>query len=164
MKYKIRKAQKRDSRPITAIFNHYIKNSFAAFTEEPVGTDYYDRLTDVVGEYPFYVVETRDDEKAVGYAFLHPFHSAKAFRETAEITYFIAEEHTGQGNGVNLLNILKKKGQQMGIKTIVSGVSSLNKRSLDFHLKNGFAECGRIKQVGEKLNNHFDLVWLQTFI
>ncbi len=164
MKYKIRKAQKRDSHPITAIFNHYIKDSNAAFTEETVGTNYFDKLTDVIGDYPFYVVETREDEKAVGYAFLHPYHSVSVFRQTAEITYFIGKEHTGKGNGKKLLNTLIKKGKKMGIKTIISGVSSLNGKSLDFHLKNGFIECGRFKQVGKKHNHEFDLVWLQLFI
>jgi len=32
---------------------------------------------------------------------------------------------------------------------------------IEFHLKNGFRECGRFMKVGRKFGEDFDVVWMQ---
>jgi phosphinothricin acetyltransferase len=50
------------------------------------------------------------------------------------------------------------------MKSLLANVSSRNEASLNFHLKNGFVECGRFKDVGTKFGEYFDVVWLQKFL
>ena len=52
----------------------------------------------------------------------------------------------------------------MDIETLTANVSSLNPQSLAFHHKQGFKECGRLKQVGKKHDQLFDVVWFQKSI
>jgi phosphinothricin acetyltransferase len=87
-----------------------------------------------------------------------------AFSKTAEITYFIHPDHTGKGIGTKLLRLLEKEGMQKGITNILANISSLNPRSVDFHKKNGFIECGRFKNVGRKKGKLFDTVWMQKML
>ncbi len=49
----------------------------------------------------------------------------------------------------------------MGIDSLLVNISSRNRESLGFHLKNGFRECGRFLKVGRKFGEDFDAVWMQ---
>jgi len=51
-----------------------------------------------------------------------------------------------------------------GITNILANISSLNSRSIDFHKKNGFVECGRFKNVGRKKEQLFDTVSMQKML
>jgi L-amino acid N-acyltransferase YncA len=87
-----------------------------------------------------------------------------AFSVTAEVSYFISQEHTGKGIGRNLLHYFEEEGKKKGITNILASISSLNPGSINFHLKNGFYECGRFKGVGKKNDRVFDLVWMQKML
>ena len=60
-----------------------------------------------------------------------------------------------------MLSLLETEGMKKGITNILANISSLNPRSIDFHKKNGFIECGRFKNVGRKKGHLFDTVWMQ---
>jgi len=62
------------------------------------------------------------------------------------------------------LNVLIKEAKRKGFDTLLASISSLNEISLNFHLKNGFTECGRFKRIGKKFGQDFDEVWMQRFI
>ena len=49
----------------------------------------------------------------------------------------------------------------MGLNSLLANISSRNRQSLEFHLKNGFRECARFLKVGHKFGEDFDAVWLQ---
>jgi phosphinothricin acetyltransferase len=83
------------------------------------------------------------------------------FSRTAEVTYFIHPDHTGKGLGKLLLGFLEKGAVEKGITNILANISSLNPRSIEFHQKNGFIKCGRLRNVGKKNGQEFDTVWMQ---
>lgn len=104
------------------------------------------------------------EDQIVGFGLLWPFNKLSTFKETCEITYFIEPKHTNNGLGKKLLDILEFEAQKSGIKSILANISSRNVASINFHLKYGFQECGRLKQIGKKFNQYFDVVWMQKFI
>ncbi len=61
---------------------------------------------------------------------------------------------------VRLLNEAREKG----ITSIMASISSLNSKSLNFHKKQGFRECGRFLRIGRKWGQEFDVVWMQKMI
>jgi L-amino acid N-acyltransferase YncA len=71
---------------------------------------------------------------------------------------------SGKGIGTKLLSLLEIEGMKKGITNILANISSLNSRSIDFHKKNGFVECGRFKNVGRKKEQLFDTVWMQKML
>ena len=55
--------------------------------------------------------------------------------------------------GTMALKRLEQDALQVGIKTILANISSINTRSIDFHKKNGFVECGRFQKIITKKGN-----------
>lgn len=142
------------------IFNYYIVNGFAAYPEQPVDYEFFDRFLDMTRGYPALVV--RDDaEGIVGFGFLHPYRQGRTFNRTAEITYFILPAHTGKGIGTIVLRQFRQAAKEQGIDTFLANISSRNEGSIRFHRKNGFEECGRFRRIGRKFNEDFDVVWMQ---
>ena len=149
-----------DREPVIDIFNHYVESSFAAFPETRVPYAAYDMFLQMSGGLPTGVL--RDGEgKLLGFGMLRRYNPMPAFAHTAEVSYFIAPEHTGKGLGGRLLAHLEREGLEKGITTLLAQISSLNEGSIRFHRKNGFVECGCFREVGRKHGRLFDAVWMQ---
>jgi phosphinothricin acetyltransferase len=73
-------------------------------------------------------------------------------------------EHTRKGIGEAILDYFVEEAKKRGIDSILASISSLNELSIDFHLKNGFKECGRFLQIGRKRGRDFDLIWMQKML
>jgi L-amino acid N-acyltransferase YncA len=152
----------RHGQGVMEIFNFYITESHAAFPGKPVPEMFFNRFLEMSRGYPALAVMAEDI--VVGFGFLRPYHWAETFARTAEITYFLRPEHTRRGLGATLLEHLCQQAGQQGIEVIVATLSSRNQSSLAFHLKNGFAICGTLKQVGKKFGQDFDVVLMQKRI
>ena len=162
MEFTISPIAEEDREPMIDIFNYYITNSFAAYPESEVPYEAFDVFLQMSQGYPTGTIKDNND-KILGFWFLRAHNPMPVFSETAEISYFISEEHTDKGIGKSLLNYFEE-GKKKGIKNILASVSSLNPRSIDFHKKNGFIECGCFQGVGKKNNQVFDLVWMQKML
>lgn len=163
MDYHIRKVRSKDGEPIVSIFNYFVENSYAAYPERKVGLKFFGKLRELSAGYPFYVVETVKEE-VVGFGLMRAYHSCDTFKGAAEVTYFILPEHTRKGLGTMLLNAFTEEARKMGVDTLLVDISSRNVASLDFHRKSGFVKCGRLKRVGKKFGEDFDVVWMQKHI
>jgi len=163
MDFTITPVSKEDGKAIIDIFNHYVENSFAAYPEDRVPYEFFDFIVNMSEGYPFLV--TRDGEgNVLGFALLRAHCHMPAFSRAAEITCFIAPEHTGKGIGKAIHESLLAEVKEKGIDTILAGISSLNSASLAFHKKRGFQECGRFLKIGRKWGQDFDVVWMQRMI
>ena len=160
MEYTFRQANDTDQRAILSIFNHYVETTYASYFESRVDESFLIQLEQMTSGYPFYVIET-PEKQVVGFGFIHRYHPARAFERVGELSYFILPSHTRKGLGTRLLNLLVGDAMQMGIDTLLASISSLNESSVEFHRKNGFAECGRFIRVGQKFGQDFDVVWMQ---
>jgi phosphinothricin acetyltransferase len=160
MAYNLEPMSDQHRRGVIDIYNYYVLNSFAAYPEQPVGYDFFDRFLQMAQGYPALVVE-HEAGGVVGFALLQAFHPAVTFRRSAQITYFIRPEHTGQGLGTMILERFIEQARERGIESILAHVSSRNEGSLRFHRRRGFRECGRLRHVGKKFDQDFDVVWWQ---
>ncbi|SYZ72884.1 conserved hypothetical protein [Candidatus Zixiibacteriota bacterium] len=163
MQYHIRPVLDIDASSIIEIFNCYVDNSFAAFPDKEVGIEFFDTLKNLAAGYPFYVAESESRE-VVGFALLRPYHRAATCRRTAEITYFLEPSHTGRGIGSMLLSRLENEARAKGIDNILACISSRNEKSIKFHERHGFVECGRFRKVGFKCGLDFDMLWMQKLL
>jgi L-amino acid N-acyltransferase YncA len=151
-----------DGKAIIDIFNHYIENSFAAYPAEPVPYQFFEHFRRMSEGYPFLLA--RYDGKVLGFAMLRPYSPIPAFSMTAEISCFVAPGHTGKGIGSALQEALLDEARNMGIRSVLAGISSLNRPSLEFHRRRGFVQCGRFVKIGRKWEEDFDVVWMQKMI
>ena len=152
-----------DCKEIVNIFNYYIEHSYAAYPEQTVGEDFCSMLMAQCTQYPSVSVKTHCG-KIVGFGLLHAHNPMPAFSRTAEITYFIRPDMTGKGIGSQMLAYLETGAKKRKISVILATISSKNTGSIRFHQKNGFVECGRFRNVGEKKNVLFDTIWMQKEI
>ncbi|MCB2220133.1 MAG: GNAT family N-acetyltransferase [Bacteroidetes bacterium] len=159
MKYVIHKFKPADRDDILNVLMHYSRYSMASYAAAEEGNEHFEKLFENPGRYPFYVVRVGD--RFAGFGLLRPYSILPTFDETAEITYFILPDFIQKGIGKELLDILESEGKKIGIKHILANISSLNLASLNFHLKFGFNEVGRFRQIGKKFGKNFDVVWMQ---
>jgi L-amino acid N-acyltransferase YncA len=155
----IRPVLEPDWEAITAIFNHFVAESFAAYPDQPVDVNFFRDRHGAHPIFPFVVAEIEGE--VVGFAYLSPFHPVPTMNQTANPTYFLHPEFTGRGIGATFLEHLLEAGKTLGIINFMAHVSSLNPGSIRFHLVHGFTECGRFINVGVKNGRSFDMVWLQ---
>ncbi|WP_449246037.1 GNAT family N-acetyltransferase [Desulfarculus baarsii] len=158
----LRPADAQDGPAVMAIFNHYVANSFAAYPETPHPPQAFEHLLNICLDGSFVVAE--EGGQVIGLGFLTPFLPAETLRRTAQVTYFIAPEHTGKGLGRLLLQSLVASARQRGVDTLLAHVSSLNQGSIRFHQQNGFERRGELQRVGRKHGQDFGVVYLQKFI
>lgn len=149
--------------PVVDLFNYYIANTFAAYPEQKVPYEFFNLFLEVSRHYPS-VVATCPDGSLAGFGMLRPHNPMPAFRHTAEITYFLRPDMTGNGLGTRMLRHLEATGKAQGITTILASISSLNEGSIRFHARNGFCSCGRFVKIGIKNGVAFDTVWMQKDI
>lgn len=146
------------------IFNYYIENSFAAYPATKLPYSFFSRFLEIPNGYPSYVIKNGDTKNIIGFCFLKSYNPFPTFKETAEITYFIDKDSVGAGIGKSALNLLEKDAQNLGIKYLLANISSKNERSLNFHNNNGFTECGRLKNIGKKSGENFDVVYMEKIL
>lgn len=152
-----------DREPAIDLLNHYIAGSFAAFPLRPMPYPFFDMLLKAAETHP--ALTARDPAGVfAGFGMLRPYHFAESFAATAEISYFLAPEHTRRGLGGLLLARLEAAARAMGVNQILAQISSLNQPSLDFHARHGFAQCGRLKGIGRKFGRDFDVIWMQKAV
>jgi len=163
MNITIRKATSEDKSSIISIFNYYVENSFAAYPEKKVGDEFFDRLKNITYNDSFYVIEN-SKAGVIGFGLLKKYHPADTLQRTVELTYFLHHDYLRFGLGKKLLDVLFSDARNYGVKTLLAHISSLNEISINFHLRNGFTECGRFKCVGKKFGKEFDVVWVQKFL
>jgi len=151
---------KDDRKEVIDIFNYYVENSFAAYPEQKVPYEFFDNILKISEGHPALCVK---DERGhiLGFGMLRAYSPFPTFSQTAEITYFIKPGHTGRGLGKKMLACLLARAREKEITSIIASISSLNAGSIDFHKKNGFAECGRFREIGTKKGKTFDVVYMQ---
>ena len=153
----IRTKKEEDLENILEVVNSYVKNSFAAYSDEyysPSMVDEWIKKAKV-----FLVLETGN--KFIGFGFVASYKLHKSCSHVGVLTYFILPKYTAKGLGTKLINQLISKGKDLGITNYLAHISSKNEQSLNFHKKHGFLEVGRFKDMSLKLGESVDMVWVQ---
>jgi phosphinothricin acetyltransferase len=157
MNYTIRRAAQEDKTAILAIYNVFVRESFAAYSEEEVGEDFFNSAFQSATI--FLILEW--GKMTVGFGYIKPFRPSASFSHTGLLTYFILPEHTGKGLGTQLYTEMIHQARSHGVTNLIAHISSKNEQSLAFHRKLGFKICGCMESVGEKFGERFDMIWVQ---
>lgn len=148
---------------VMAIFNYYIEHSMAAYRQDALPQEAFDQILKRIQNYPAYVAQA-EDGAILGFAFLSAHKEIMEFSHTAEFTCFLHPDKLGAGVGSAILGKVEAEAKKAGVTNILAHISSFNDRSLVFHEKHGFKQCGRFCGVGEKNGRNFDTVWMQKIL
>lgn len=161
MQIKFEKMSIEHQKSIMKILNYYIENSMAAFPAATLPEQFFLMLMEKTKGYPAYAILHSETLEVTGFCWLSAYNPFSTFKETATISYFIAQNNVGKGIGEQCLERLETDAIQMGIKHIIAEISSENQQSLRFHAKHGFKICGELKNIGNKFKRNFDVIYMQ---
>ncbi|MCM1505435.1 MAG: GNAT family N-acetyltransferase [Muribaculum sp.] len=159
----IRQGFMEDAAQMADIFNHYIQESTAIFSNRRRGAeDMRQMLEPVIGKYPFYVFE--EDGIVLGYCFAHAFMPDSVYGRTWEITIYLRHGYTGRGIGSALLGAVVDDARHGNVHTLVSFITGGNTACENMHIKAGFERVGMIRQAGFKFGIYLDDVIYQLML
>jgi L-amino acid N-acyltransferase YncA len=159
---RVRPATARDLDAIAAIFAHYVTTSVITFEEcPPTAADWQRQLGRLAERrLPFLVADVAG--AVAGYAYASPWRPKPAYRHTVENSVYLAPARRGQGLGRLLLDELLAACAAAGARQVIAVIADTgDPASLALHRACGFADAGRLRQVGHKHGQLIDTVLLQ---
>jgi phosphinothricin acetyltransferase len=155
--------EEKHRKPVIDIFNHYVMEGFAAYPENPLPYEAFDLFRKMTAGYPAYAAETEDGTVA-GFGFLHAHNPMPTFAHVVELSYFLSPEYCRKGIGSKILERILAEAGPNGITNVLASISAPNEASIAFHMRHGFAECGRFRSVLRKKGTEVDVVWMQKVL
>ena len=114
------------------------------------------------GGYP--VLAARVDGALVGFGSFGPFRPHEGYRETVELSLYIAPEHQGRGIGKAMLAALERCARERCVHVMIGGIEASNAGSIALHRSCGFEETARMPEVGLKFGRRLTLVLMQKIL
>lgn len=117
------------------------------------------RVRGVLQQYPWLVCETGD--AVVGYAYATAHRDRAAYRWSVDASTYISERAHRQGIARGLYARLFEILAIQGYRSVYAGITLPNPASYEFHKSMGFREVGIYHDVGYKLGQWHNTVWLE---
>ncbi len=154
-----------DGAAIQAIFNHAILHSTALYEYEPRSRE---RIREwfgakTAGAFPVLGLRDAAGELA-GFASYGPYRPYPAFKYTREHSVYVAEAWRGRGVGQRLLTELTAVAERQGVHVLIGAIDTANTASIRLHERNGFVDCGTVRQAGFKFGRWLDVVFYQKVL
>lgn len=159
----IRTATAADLGAINDVYNHYVLTSTTTYQEVPSTAD--ERRAWFERRDARHVVTVAElDGEVVGWASLNPWRERSAYRFTTENSVYVRHDRHRRGVGSALLSDQLGRAAQHGFRTIVAGIDAEQAASVALHARFGFAECGRMREVGFKFGRWLDVLFMQRMV
>jgi phosphinothricin acetyltransferase len=157
----IRSASSADADTIAAIYRHHVLHGTASFDTEPPTAEFWrDKIGAILARaWPFLVAE--QDGAVVAYAYASQFRDRPAYAATCEDSIYVAPDRIGQGIGTALLEALIDAAAARGFEQMIAVIGGAEPASVALHCKAGFAEAGRMLNVGRKFGRLLDTLYMQ---
>jgi L-amino acid N-acyltransferase YncA len=157
----IRDAAADDAAAIAAIYAHHVRHGTASFDEVPPDAAFWRaKIADVTARgWPFLVAE--EEGQVAGYAYATQFRDRPAYAHTCENSIYVHPQRIGRGIGKELLTRLVDRATAAGFRQMVAVVGGPEPASVALHRACGFAEAGRMRQVGYKFGHWLDTLYMQ---
>lgn len=154
----IREAMAADVPGMLAIYEYYVKETAVSFEYEvPSVEEFTCRLQEHKAVYPWLVWEEKGE--ILGYAYAGRAFERAAYSWNAEISCYLKEK--GKGMGRKLYGIIEDILLRQGVRKVYAVVTSANAPSVAFHKAIGYTEVLTYKDVGYKLGQWYDVIWLE---
>ena len=162
---KIRDVLPEDAERIQEIYSSYVANTVISFEiTVPDKAEMKKRIEKLLANKFPYIVAENERGTVIGYAYADKFGEREAYRYSFIVSIYLDMEVQSRGIGQKLYNELEKRMKKMGIVQVLSAITGKNKKSLKFHEKNGFAKIGHFPNVGYKMGEWHDIIWMNKTI
>src|SRR5690606_19886045 len=98
----------------------------------------------------FPVLVMEEEGRVIGFATYGPFRPWPAYKYTVEHSVYVHPAYRRRGVGRQLLQELIRIVDENGYGTLIAGIDSANRASIELHQALGFAYSGTIRRAGYK--------------
>jgi L-amino acid N-acyltransferase YncA len=157
----VRPARVSDAQAIAAIYAHHVAHGTATFdTEAPDAAAWEEKIAHITARgWPFLVAER--EGQVAGYCYATQFRERAAYARTCEDSIYIRPGLEGTGIGTRLLTALIAAARACGFEQMIAVLGGAGPVSAALHAKCGFAEAGRLRNVGFKFGRRLDTLYMQ---
>lgn len=164
MKYNIRKGRTTDLESIDEIYNQAILQKGQTADIHPYSIKkrlaWFENHND---HYPIHVLEV--DKKIIGWSSLSKYRQGRpALRTTAEVSYYLHQDHQGKGYGSILLEHAISTATVLGYNNLIALLLATNERSISLLHKYNFEEWGRVPDAAAIDGHRYDHLYLGRVI
>lgn len=158
----IRRARESDLPALTAIYNHYVRETAITFDLEPYTVEARRPWLASFGEtgrHQIFVAE--EAGQAVGWACTRQFRERRAYDPSAETSVYLAPDVHRRGLGTQLYTRLFEAVAGEDIHRFIAGITLPNEASIALHERFGFTRVGVMREVGRKFGRYWDVLWME---
>src|SRR3954466_11743135 len=150
----------RDAAACAAIYAPHVEDSAVSFEERaPDAAEMAARIGRYGAGHAWLVAER--EGKVVGYAYATAFNERPAYRWSASVSVYVAEEARGSGVGRTLYEALFDRLRERGFRMACPGITRPNVASVGLHESLGFEQTGLNREIGWKQAAWRDVGWFQ---
>ena len=162
---KIRDVLPEDAERIQEIYSPYVADTVISFEiTVPDKSEMKKRIKKLLANDFPYIVAENESGTVVGYAYADKFGEREAYRYSFIVSIYLDMEVRSRGIGQKLYDELEKRMKKMGIVQVLSAITGKNKKSLRFNETNGFTKIGHFPNVGYKMGEWHDIIWMNKTI
>ena len=152
----VRVAQATDAEAIAAIYAPYVLETVISFEEEPPSAaEIGARIAAALPMYPFLVFE--EAGRLLGYAYGSAHLPRAAYRWSANVSVYTAQDQHRRGVGTALYAELLAILRRQGFHSLFAGIALPNAGSVGLHEAMGFVHLGTYREVGFKFGRWHDV-------
>lgn len=149
-----------DADACAAIYAPHVEGSAVSFEEQaPDAAELATRIERYGASHAWLVAERGGE--VVGYAYATAFNERPAYRWSASVSVYVAEEARGVGVGRALYEALFARLRERGIRMACAGITLPNEASVGLHESLGFEQSGLNREIGWKRGAWRDVGWYQ---
>ncbi|MEN7549079.1 N-acetyltransferase family protein [Rapidithrix thailandica] len=164
MSIEVKAAEEKDLPAILEIINYEIRHSTAIYDYEERSPEAQREWLQQKQQEHMPVLVAVLEGQVLGFGTYGTFRPKVGYRFCVEHSVYVSENARGKGAGSVLMEALIQSAKQQGLHSMIAGIDAANQSSYDFHIKFGFEEVGRLKEVGYKFDQWLDLVFMQLLL
>ncbi len=163
MSISIRPVQIADADFCLSLYSKYVVGSAVSFElEAPSIEEFSNRIDSISKRFPYLVAE--ENGKVVGYAYASAYRDRAAYQWNVEVSIYVEDQNKKSGIATALYTQLFIELEQIHICKAFAVIALPNDASVGFHHKMGFEKFATYKNVGFKLNQWHDVLWMEKAI
>lgn len=150
----------RDAVACAEIYAPHVEGSPVSFEERaPDAAELAARIERYGRSHAWLVAER--EGRVVGYAYATAFNERRAYRWSASVSVYVAEDARGSGVGRALYGALFDRLRERGFRMACAGITLPNEASCGLHKSLGFELVGVNREIGWKQGAWRDVGWYQ---
>lgn len=156
----IRTATAADVPAMLQIYSEFVRHTAVSFEYvTPTVEEFTHRLSEHMAVYPWLVWEEAGE--VLGYCYAGRAFERAAYNWNAEVSCYLAPAIRRKGIGRQLYAEVERILTAQGVRKVFALVTSANAPSVRFHEAIGYHQCAVFSDVGFKLGQWYDVIWLE---